>query len=547
MLYMIDMEKEVNRRVDLLQKAKNNIDLQSIEFEHCRKDPLYFFKNYTYTDKNTNLYPDHYPAILPFIPYDYQEEAITEIRSSIHNWTLPLHERTDLTNVFIEKSRQMWLSWLIMWLFAYWFTFHNHKYHVISQKESDVDKIWDMRSLFEKARFVLRNMPDRMRPKGYTTATRTSTNKYMSLSREDWTWSITWESANPNASRSWTYNAIFMDEMAFMSNASTINTAAAAATPCRIFNSTPNWEGNEFYRMRRLTMDRLNEHGEHKPAEVKGLRYHRSDHPLYTKDWYKWKIRWMTREKIAQELEIDYNTAIEWRVYPDFPNEPVRVFYDETKPLYIAIDNSHWGTDPNAIVCIQLDWYHYNIIDAIEIESWPLDCAYFLSAQPRIMLNYAQEQFLERYKKYNWRKAIFISDPYDTKSAMGNSTILDDYKSVWINLFLPEERKKTEQILKTRTNIYRIQYNDYCLDFASAIMNARYPEVKEDSNRTTANLLPVHNRTSHYRTALEYFVTYIHENPIAEKKKIIEDTRVRRNRLTWKLYYPQHTSFTTTR
>ncbi len=29
-----------------------------------------------------------------------------------------------------------------------------------------------------------------------------------------------------------------------------------------------------------------------------------------------------------------------------------------------------------------------------------------------------QEQFLERYKKYNWKKATFVSDPYDTKSAM---------------------------------------------------------------------------------------------------------------------------------
>jgi hypothetical protein len=41
-----------------------------------------------------------------------------------------------------------------------------------------------------------------------------------------------------------------------------------------------------------------------------------------------------------------------------------------------------------------------------------------------------QEQFLERYKDYNWKRATFISDPYDTKSAMGNSTILDDYKKV---------------------------------------------------------------------------------------------------------------------
>jgi hypothetical protein len=120
---------------------------------------------------------------------------------------------------------------------------------------------------------------------------------------------------------------------------------------------------------------------------------------------------------------------------------------------------------------------------------------------------------------------------------MGNSTILDDYKKVWINLFLPKERRKEEQILKTRANIYRIEYNDNCLDFASAIMNARYPERKEESNSTKAFLLPVHNWTSHYRTALEYWVTYVLENPIIDKQRILEDTRPQRNYITWDLIY----------
>jgi hypothetical protein len=531
------MEEIIRSRVQLLQQAKEKPELQSIEYELCRKDILYFFRNYLYTDKNTNLYPADYPAILPMIPYEFQEELVREVWESILNGALPLEERTCFTNVFIEKSRQMGISWLIMAIFVYWFIFHNHKYHVISQKETDVDKIGDMRSLLQKCRFIINNLPVRMLPKWLTKNTGTETNKYMSLSRLDWTGSITGESANPNASRSGTYNAVFMDEMAFMSNASTINTAAASATPCRIFNSTPNWEGNEFWRMRELTMDRRDSNWQEKLAEVKWLRYHWSDHPLYTKEWYDWKIKGMTREKIAQELEIDYNTAIVWRVYTDFPKVPTSIFYNESKPLYVAIDNSHWGTDPNAIICFQLDWYKYKIIDAVEVDKWPADCADFLSCQPKFQMTTPQEQFLERYKDYNWKRATFISDPYDTKSAMGNSTILDDYKKVWINLFLPKERRKEEQILKTRANIYRIEYNDNCLDFASAIMNARYPERKEESNSTKAFLLPVHNWTSHYRTALEYGITYVLENPIIDKQRILEDTRPQRNYITWDLIY----------
>lgn len=62
---------------------------------------------------------------------------------------------------------------------------------------------------------------------------------------------------------------------------------------------------------------------------------------MYTKEWYEAKTKNMDKVTIAQELEIDYNTAIAGRVYPDFPIEAVNVQYDPDKPLYVAIDNSH--------------------------------------------------------------------------------------------------------------------------------------------------------------------------------------------------------------
>lgn len=239
----------------------------------------------------------------------------------------------------------------------------------------------------------------------------------------------------------------------------------------------------------------------------------------------------MTPEEIAQELEIDYNTAIIWRVYPEFPTDPINVEYDMNKPLYVFIDNSHWGNDPNAIIVMQPEAHYFNIIDAIEVYQPPKKCAEFLVCQPKFQMTQPQEEFLQRYKYCNRQQAIFISDPYDTKSALWNSTILDDYRSVWINLMLPEDRDKKSQILKTRTNMYRIRYNENCLDFASAILNAKYPERKEDSNSTTANDKPVHNWTSHYRSALEYGICYIleHPTPWQDKSRVTPDTRPKRD------------------
>ena len=92
----------------------------------------------------------------------------------------------------------MGISWIIVAIFVYGFIFHNHKYLILSQKQDDVDKIGDVKSLFEKARFIIRNLPNWMLPKGFNKNEHMS---YMRISRPDSTGSITGESANPNASR----------------------------------------------------------------------------------------------------------------------------------------------------------------------------------------------------------------------------------------------------------------------------------------------------------------------------------------------------------
>ena len=68
--------------------------------------------------------------------------------------------------------------------------------------------------------------------------------------------------------------------------------------------------------------------------------------------------------------------------------------------------------------------------------------------------------------------------------------------------------------------MYKFRYNENCLDMATAILNARYPERKESSQSTKPFELPIHDWTSHYRTALEYFVTYMDENKPAQRRKL---------------------------
>ena len=518
------MLQALQDRAIMITESNNSPELHPVFYDLCSKDILYWFRNFVYTDRNSTLYDKDLPNEIPFIPYEFQEEMILEIRDAILNGD----------PIFLEKSRQMWASWVIMWIFVYWWNFHNMKFLALSQKQDDVDELWDMRSLFEKARFIINKLPVWMLPKWFNQSEDMS---YMRITRPWSTWSITWESANPNASRWGTYDAIFADEFAFMSNATIINKAMASASACRIYTSTPNGKGNEHYRMRELAMPK-----DGSEPVIKWLRYHRTDHPLYSQERYKKKTASMDAVTIAQELEIDYDTAVKGRVYSDFPKDATDVIYDPSKPLFIAIDNSHWGTDPNAVLVAQQNGVYWNIIDCIEFRSTPIDSAHYLRATPKMQMNNIMDEFMNRYKEYDYTRATFISDPYDTMSAMWNSTILDDYKSVWINLMLPQERSKKEQILKTRTNLYRIRYNKNCEDFAWAILNAKYPVRKEDSMSTKPFVLPVHDWTSHYRTAFEYLITYWLENPLVDTKKnqILEDTRPVKDYL-WRMVYHKTT------
>lgn len=212
-----------------------------------------------------------------------------------------------------------------------------------------------------------------------------------------------------------------MDEMAFMSNAHAINTSCASATPCRLFNSTPNGEGNEFYRMKRLTERRKDSEGERHEPEIKYLRYHWTENPLYCeydgdKRRYNQKIKGMSREQIAQELDIDYNASVEGRVYPSFKSDTWDLEYDPTKQTYAWIDNSHGGTDPHALVIAQVDPRNHfiDIIDCITMNLDITTMANFVAGVAKFNMNDNEFRFLERYKLYNMAKATFISDPYDT-------------------------------------------------------------------------------------------------------------------------------------
>lgn len=475
------------------------------ELLECYSDPVYFIENYLYTDKNPNFFSEQIQTLVPYLLFDFQVKTIDNLLEAVTNWE----------KVFIEKSRQMGISWLIC-AFALWgFLFRDWKILFLSQKEDYVDKIWDMQSLFQKIRFFTMQLPKRMLPKEFSIEEHMPRLRIYKP-RWYWTWSIVWESANRNAWTWWTYKFVFMDEMSKMENASWINTAIQATTWCIIYNSTPLWKFNEYYRMRIFALQ----------WKMRYLRLHWSLHPMYTKQWYEWRTKSMTQEQIAQELEINYDASVKGRVYPRFGNLPVWdcVFnsfeYDPYLPLYCSIDNSHWWSDNHAIVLAQTtsNW-KVRIIDSLQLPSFTTidECASLLAKQPIWKLDDETLNFFERYK--NYKLPIFIADPYDSNSSWNDTSISKIYRSYWITLNLPD-RKKTiqDRIRICQVNMWRIEVNVNTESinscnwwFVSALQNARYPERLENSQSTWENNKPVHDTSSHFRTSFEYLVNFIIE------------------------------------
>jgi hypothetical protein len=101
------------------------------------------------------------------------------------------------------------------------------------------------------------------------------------------------------------------------------------------------------------------------------------------------------------------------------------------------------------------------------------------------------------------------------------------------------DNPKTTQIIKTNSNIHRIRVNERCMDFISSIQNAKYPEVKEWAIQRRPSNEPIHDWTSHYRTALEYFTIYMLDNFVetqkkAEPERIITEVK---DAVTWEIKY----------
>ena len=291
-------------RRGILLRAEKDLIYRAKVKELFHRDVVFAFNAFFYT-LDVRRRPFHNQ---PFCTYDYQDKTILDLVDAIN-------EGKDLP---IEKSRDMGVSWIVISVF-FWFWLNpkgGADFLLGSRIEDYVDKKGDMRTLLEKARYLLNRLPHWLRPKGFN---RKIHNNFMKLTNPESGATITGESNNKNFSTGGRYLAILFDEFAkWEQTDESAWTAAGDATPSRIPVSTPFGVGGKYYDIVNGTSDKVRLHWSLHPLKGAGgyciwprtqaLLDAFDGRPEYwiRSPWYDRECARRTDDEVAQELDISY-------------------------------------------------------------------------------------------------------------------------------------------------------------------------------------------------------------------------------------------------
>lgn len=446
----------------------------------CKEDPIFFFNMFLWT-YNPRLDKPH----VPFITYPYQDDFIKQIVDAIETGI----------DVWIEKSRDMWLSWTMLWIFLWGFLFKEWSILLWSYKEDYVDAQGNMDSAFERLRYMIKRLPKQLKPKDML-------SKYMNISAP-WCWEISGD-VWVNFWTWWRRKVVFMDEFALRPRDETALQKTKDVTECRIFWWTPNWTSNVYGKV-------MTNHKAYRHLLNKKIRLPRRLHPLKTNTWYEFQKMTRTATDLAQEVDISYETSVVNAVYPLFLQMATKgtYVYDVSRHTYWSRD---FGRDSIAFCLWQKDFQTWNV--------------FLIKSFKRVNWNIKDFAGLVLWKPYAWNSWVYderdfkimkfmqlvrfhdhFGDPYnsDSRTVVSDDSIRKALAEMWI--YITTNRKSTlrERITKTQLWMNRLFYDKDNYEWEQSIIQSHYPQKSENRELTTEQRLPVHDENSHFRTCTEYF------------------------------------------
>lgn len=321
-----DYEAVFKERAEKLVKIRKNPEYLAKIKEYYADNPVDFINDWgcTFDPRNAER---GLPTVIPFLLFPKQAEFI--------NWLKDKWKGQE--DGLAEKSRDMGVSWLCV-AFGHWM-WEFHAGTVIgfgSRKEEYVDKLGDPKSLFWKVRTYIDLLPQEFQPKGYSEK---KNAPYMRIINPENGSAIVGESGD-NIGRGNRTSIYFKDESAFYERPDAIDAALSQTSNCKIDVSTPNGNGNPFYRKRHS-------------GKIDVFTFHWTDDPRKDEDWYRKQVDSLDPVIVAQEIDIDYNasTGDAW-INGEFIEDAFKNGAADVEAVgkwIIGVDAAHFGDDASVI------------------------------------------------------------------------------------------------------------------------------------------------------------------------------------------------------
>jgi len=503
-----DLIENKRFRLKILRDAEEDVELQQMIIRYCAKGQQgfeFFVDTFCWTYD-----PREVDSHLPFVLWPKQREFIA--------WLEILYQRSQLgekVNIAVDKPRGIGATYTLMVWVLWHYIFHDFSARVGSRKEDYVDKPGDPDTLFYKFDYNLERMPkwllrgvhDRshmvLKPAG---AKGVSAN------------SVTGESANPNFGRGGRKSVMLFDEFGFWDWAKSSWESTGEATNLRIAISTPPETGKDSHHYKLLT---------NQAGRVHKFNFDWQDDPRRDSKWLAEAKATKSDEEFAREVMKSYEGTTLGKVYAvNLRHAELEDFdYNPTFPLFCSWD---FGLDMTTIIWWQKDMATNRVFMLDAYSNSNKDILFY---EPFVngkidsgQYEYTQNELeiIQRHSK--WSRTITHYGGPDVKKR----SIVDDKTSAYsllmergIIIQFKEWGGRTWQDHKEITNLLfrRLVVNEkWCEPVLAALRGARYPQKREGSQSTSGLSKPVHDWTSHYRTAVEYFAD---NEPITLRTKTV--------------------------
>lgn len=479
------------------------------EVDRCRRSRPYMIATYgsIYEARPAEeSYDENEPPagfMIPFVPFPYQ------IRVMFEYYRIRKTRGVKGDGLWV-KSRDMGLSNLAGFLIAGdWACEPVFQARMLSRVEDLVDATGDPDSLFWKIEQFLAGLPKWLFAAlvpGFDWKRHRQKMRFINPATKN---TIAGESTQANAGRGGRATVIIYDEAAFMPNFGAIWTAGRASTRHRIAISTVSVdEGLDFYNLH---------HGKGGYDQPSILRIPHYEHPFHDDDWLAQERARDTEEGIQREVFMNYQAGTgEW-VYPEshVKNPGDYPFIPGAGHAYVTMDDGF--DDDFAIVWVQYirETGRFRVFQGYKNSHLVTDFYGSLlkgvpESGPGINFPYGMRERKIMQRQLELPPMTYTVDAHMTnvEQLTGSSPferLASKYGIVPHMSFKKRSFKDRRLALGAILPLMDFHDGDGGEEVLEALQRYRFKSVREGRDQLSEYKQPLHDKDSHYVTALEWF------------------------------------------